>query len=129
MTTACLAMLLLATFAGPTRAAGPQTLQNGSWLCSTPAAYDHAVAEERKWQGTDLQRLKDQLLEKKLCMYIDSEYLEDMMAPYVKVLTRQGDRVKVSFTVEFYKRIEFLHRRITRVTFSGWTDAGNLRDF
>ena len=44
-----------------------------------------------------------------------------------QLLSRQGDRVKVSFTIEFYKRIEYLHRRITRVTYAGWTAAGNLK--
>jgi hypothetical protein len=62
-------------------------------------------------------------------MYVDDEYLEDMMAPFVQVLDRQGEKIKVSFTVEFYKRIATLHRRITRVTYAGWTDAGNLRNY
>jgi len=66
-------------------------------------------------------------LEQKLCIYMDDDNLEDLMAPYVTVLTRQAQKVKVSFTVEFYKRIQYLHRRITRVTYSGWTDVENLK--
>ena len=35
---------------------------------------------------------------------------------------------QVTFTVEFRKRFEILHRRITRVTYAGWTEAANLVD-
>jgi hypothetical protein len=59
-------------------------------------------------------------------MYVDNTYLEDMMAPFVTVLDQQGNKVQVSFTVEFNKRIHIIHRQITRVTYAGWTDAGNL---
>jgi hypothetical protein len=99
-------------------------LKPGSWVCATPEAHDVAVAEARN--GKDLEALKAQLLEKKLCMYVDDEYVEKMMVPYAQILERQGDKVRVSFTVEFRKRIEFLHRQIRRVTFGGWTDAANL---
>ena len=67
-----------------------------------------------------------QLREDKLCTYIAADDVEDILAPFVTVTDRQGDRVKVSFTVEFYKKIEYLHRRITRITYAGWTGAGNL---
>jgi len=102
------------------------TMKPGSWVCSTPEAYDTAVAEQRNGTGADLERLKAQLLDQKLCMYVDEEYVEKMMVPYATVLERQGDKVKVSFTVEFRKRLEFLHRQIQRVTFGGWTDRSNL---
>ena len=129
MKIAGLMIVLVSLMVGSALAAEPQTLAEGSWICSTPEAYNQAVAAEQKGQGKDLETLKKQLLEQKLCMYVDDEYIEDMMAPYVKVLSRQGDRVKVSFTIEFYKRIEYLHRRITRVTYAGWTAAGNLKGY
>lgn len=125
----CLVLLLWSMVAGLAYAEGPQTLKEGSWLCSTPEAYDQAIEEERKWQGKDLEELKKQLLEKKLCMSIESEYLEDMMPPYVRVLERQGEKAKVSFTVEFEKRIQLLHRKISRITYAGWTSAENLKDY
>ncbi|MGQ4808672.1 hypothetical protein NKDENANG_02060 [Candidatus Entotheonellaceae bacterium PAL068K] len=127
--TACLVLLLSSLAVGTAHAAEPQTLAEGSWVCSTPESYDQAVETARNWRGKALKDLKQQLLEKKLCMYVDDEDLEDLMAPFVKVLSRQGDKVKVSFTIEFYKRIQYLHRKITRVTFAGWTDAKNLRNY
>jgi hypothetical protein len=125
--TACVVFVLLSLGIAAGHAAEPQTLKEGVWVCRTPAAYDQAIVEEH--QEKDLQALKQRLLDQKLCMYVDDEYLEDMMAPFVQVLDRQGEKIKVSFTVEFYKRIATLHRRITRVTYAGWTDAGNLRNY
>ena len=108
-------------------AAAPQTLEEGSWVCRTPEVYDETVEAARHRNGKALEELKQDLLDQKLCIYMDDDNLEDLMAPYVTVVTRQEQKVKVSFTVEFYKRIQYLHRRITRVTFSGWTDAENLK--
>ncbi len=129
MRTASLVTLLLTLVGGTAYATEYlQTLKEGSWVCSTPEAYDVAVAEERNWQGANLEELKRDLLERRLCMYVDAEYVEKMMVPFATVVERQGNKVKVTFTVEFRKRLEILHRQITRVTFAGWTDAGNLRD-
>ena len=129
MRTASLVTLLLTLVGGAAYATEYlQTLKEGSWVCSTPEAYDVAVAEERNWQGAKLEELKRDLLERRLCMYVGAEYVEKMMVPFATVVERQGNKVKVTFTVEFRKRLEILHRQITRVTFAGWTDAGNLRD-
>lgn len=125
MKTACLLSGLLVLSVMAAQADDPQTLRQGSWVCQTPEAYDQAMTAEH--QEKDLPALKQQLSDQKLCMFIDGKYLEDMMAPFVQVIDRQGEKVKVSFTVEFYKRLATLHRRITRVTYAGWTDAGNLR--
>ena len=103
-----------------------QTLKEGSWLCTTPEAYDLAVAEQRT--NGDLNALKERLRAEKLCIYADAEFVEKMMVPYAKVLERQGNKVKVTFIVQYRKRLEFLHRQISRFTFVGWTDASNLED-
>ncbi len=122
-------LLLLAVVPGTVPATEYlQTLKEGSWLCTTPEAYDLALAEERAWQGGDPEELRKQLLERKLCMYVDAEFVQKMMVPFAKVLDRQGGKVKVSFTVEVRKRLAILHRQISRVTYAGWTDAGNLLD-
>ncbi len=129
MKTACLVTLLWTLVGGMAHATEYlQTLKEGSWVCSTPEAYDLAVEEERRWQGANLAELKKDLLERRLCMYVDAEYVEKMMVPFATVVERQGTKVKVTFTIEFRKRLEILHRQITRVTFAGWTDAENLRD-
>jgi hypothetical protein len=104
-----------------------QTLKPGCWVCTSPEAYDQAVAEQRRADG-DLEELKRRLLEQKLCMYVDAEYVEKMMVPYATILERQGSKVKVTFTVDFRKRLALLHRQITRITYAGWTDAANLVD-
>ena len=121
------AMLLVCMAVGGAWAEGLQVLKAGSWLCSSPEAYDQAVAAERNSQGKDLAALKEQLLEQKLCMYVDRKYVEDMAAPFVTVLEQQGNKVQVSFTVEFSKRAPALHRQSSRVTYAGWTDVGNLQ--
>ena len=104
-----------------------QTLREGSWVCTTPEAYDLAIAEQRK-PNSDLGDMKKRFLAEKLCIYADAEFVEKMMVPFAKVLERQGNKVKVTFIVQYRKSIEFLHRQISRVTFVGWTDVGNLLD-
>ena len=129
MRTASLVTLLLTLVGGIAHATEYlQTLKEGSWVCSTPEAYDVAIAEERNWQGANLEELKRDLLERRLCMYVDAEYVEKMLVPFATVVERQGTKVKVTFTIEFRKRLEILHRQITRITYAGWTDAANLRD-
>ena len=57
---------------------------------------------------------------------MDDDNLEDMLPPFVTVLGEDGDKSQVSFFVEFYKRIEFLHRQIKHVKFVGWTASDNV---
>ncbi len=128
MKTIYLMIVLVMVLIGVTQAAERTTLKIGSWLCVSPEAYDQAVAEAKKRHGKAREALKQQLLDDKLCLYADDELLEDIMAPWVQVIDRQGDKVKVSFMVEFYKRVEYLHRRFSRVNYTGWTDAGNLTE-
>ena len=102
-----------------------QTLKDGSWLCNTPEAYDQAIAEAGQ-QNSDLDALKQRLLDDKLCIYVDADFVARMMVPYAQVVERQGGKVKVTFTVQQRKRLESMHRHISRFTVVGWTDAGNL---
>ena len=106
----------------------PMMLWDGSWICSTPEAYEQAIDVER---DTDMSfsELKKDLLDRKLCMYIDGGDVDGMMAPYVIVVDEQASKIKVEFTIEFYKKFKFLHRRITRVTYTGWTEKDRLRDY
>jgi hypothetical protein len=108
----------------------PYLLHEGTWVCESPAAYDQALAEQAETKGyKDLMALKDRLLEAKLCMYLDDDDIEDMMAPFVEILERQGDKVKVTFTIEFYKRIATVHASFRRVKFAGWTAESRLADY
>ena len=80
-------------------------MKEGTWVCVTPEAYDQALAEQAKTNGyKELMALKDRLLAEKSCMFVDDEDIEDMMAPFVEVVDRQGDKIKVTFTIEFYKK-------------------------
>jgi hypothetical protein len=125
MKTISLVVLVVGIVASPTQAVEYlQTLKEGCWVCETPEAYDLAIAEERK--NGDLEALKQRLLDQKQCIYADTAFVSRMMIPYATVLERQGPKVKVTFTLQYRKRLEALHRQISRVTFVGWTDAGNL---
>jgi hypothetical protein len=115
--------LALATASAPA-AEEPYTLRQGTWVCSTPDAYDLAISAQAR--SDDLEALKARLLEHKLCMIVDDDDLEDLMAPFVVVLERSNDKVKVTFEIEFYKRIAFLHRSFSRVRFAGWTHESRL---
>lgn len=128
MKTISLVILVFSIVASPAHAGEYlQTLKEGSWVCDTPEAYDLAIAEERRQNGA-LEDLKKRLLEQKLCIYMDTGFVARMMVPFAKVLERQDDKVKVTFTVQFRRRLEALHRQLSRVTFVGWTGAGNLLD-
>ena len=105
----------------------PHTLLRGSWVCVSQAAYGQAAAGQRA--DKDVQALRKELRNENgedLCIYIDGKILEDMMAPWVRVLGQEGDQIQVAFTVEFYQRLSTVHRRFSRVQFTGWTGAGNL---
>ena len=104
---------------------GPFILAEDSWVCVTPEAYDQAIAEAGKTD--DIRGLRKKLLEDKLCMTIDDEDIEDMLAPFVLVTERQDEKIKVRFEVEFYKRIAYLHRNFARITFAGWTHEDRLK--
>ena len=123
--------LAAATTLAATAAEGPPyLLQEGTWVCVTPEAYDQALAEQAKTNGyKELMALKDRLLAEKSCMFVDDEDIEDMMAPFVKVVDHAGDKIKVTFTIEFYKRTSSIGASFNRVKFTGWTAEDRLADY
>jgi hypothetical protein len=127
-----LALLAVAVSAAQARATKgpPYLLEEGTWICATPDDYDRALAEQAKTNGhPELMALKDRLLAAKSCMYVDDDDIEDMMAPFVTVVERQGDKVKVEFWIEFYKKIAELNRAWSNVEFTGWTAEDRLADY
>jgi len=104
------------------------TFYDGTWVCSTPETYDEATERAKAPEG-GLRTLRAELLEAKKCLYVEEENVEDMLAPFVEIVERQDNLVQVRFTVEYYSKIELLHRNITRMTFVGWTEDANLRDY
>ena len=105
------------------------TLHDRSWLCVTPEDYTLALARAEEAGPAGAAAVRAELLESKQCILIVENDIEDIMAPFVEVLDRRDGQAQVRFTVEFYKRIELLHRNITRVTFSGWTGEDRLRNY
>ena len=108
----------------------PYLLEENTWVCVTPEDYDRAIDEQAKTNGyPELMTLKDRLLEAKSCMFVDDEDIEDMLAPFVTVVDRQGDKIKVEFWVEFYQKLAELHRAWQHVKFTGWTAEERLADY
>ena len=123
------AALMVAAAGGgarPGHAAEPQIFAHDAWVCATPEAYDQAVGEASRTR--DREALADRLRGENLCTLIEDDDIEDIMAPFVEVLGCQGDKVRVTFIIENYRRIAILHARITWVKFTGWTQADNLED-
>jgi hypothetical protein len=128
---------LVMTFLGTALSAAahgvePQTLAEGSWVCSTPEAHDGAVALEH--QGQDPQALEVEL--RAHCIRMTSERLADVMAPFVAVVDRNGDKARVAFIIEVYERgatgaeggIPQPRGGINKqIKYTGWTAAANLR--
>jgi hypothetical protein len=129
---AALALLLLATPAPAeiTAKGPPYLLRINTWVCASPAAYDEALAAQARTNGRqELMALKKQQLADKRCMLVDDDDLEDMMAPYVEIVEQQGDKIKVSFTIEFYKKVDENAAGFNRVKFAGWTADDRLADY
>jgi len=121
------AVILIAALATrAAQAAEPMTLKEGSWVCGTQDALHEA--RQGAWSGPrfSIAKFRKGTQEQEACLYVDDDLLEDMMAPFVTVLQRDGDEAMVSFIVEYYKRIEYLHRKFSRVQITGWTDAANV---
>jgi hypothetical protein len=135
---ATLLALAVTALAMPALAADDGNLSNlkdfnqfthSAWLCSSPEAYDAALAAEKALNGAPIDKLKGDLLDKKMCMHVGSGQIEGIMAPWVKVLENDGDKVKVSFTINDEERIELLHRKISRVTYAGWTGKLDIESY
>ena len=135
LTLAAVALGLAVAAAIPARAADPvddtppQTLYSGIWLCSTPEAYDSAVERAADLPRDQMGPLETELAKTKQCIVVDNDDVEEMMAPFVTVLEQRGGKVLIHYMVEFEKRIELLHRQVTQVMFTGWTDRANLRNY
>jgi len=102
------------------------TLKENIFVCISPQAYDDAMVRVRELNGKDLEPLKQELGDKKQCMFVDPEMADNIMAPFAIVLQRDGTKVQVQFIVTFHKKIAFLHRMIDRYVLVGWTDESNL---
>jgi hypothetical protein len=123
------AALLGITFAATTPTQADETfttLKQDIFVCISPKVYDEAMVKLRELNGKDIESLKKDLAEKKQCMFVDAQMVDDLMAPYAVVLERDSGKVRVQFILQDRKKIEFLHRLINRIVLIGWTDEANL---
>jgi hypothetical protein len=123
---AAVPILLAGTAASSAEVAdGPQIFTRSAWVCRSPEDYKAALDETAR--TGDPEEVADKLLDEGRCMYLEADDIEDIFAPFVLVRERAGDLAKVSFTIEFYRRVGTLGGRYSAVKFTGWTDAAGLK--
>src|SRR5256886_6919460 len=106
MKTTSAVILVVGVVVGLAHAGEPlQTLKEGSWLCTTPEAYDLAIVEQHR-PNSDLEGVKERFLAEKLCIYADAGFVEKMMVPFATVLERQGNMVKVTRSEEHTSELQ-----------------------
>jgi len=88
----------------PAQAGDFTTLKENIFVCISPQAYDDAMVRVRELSGRNLEPLKKDLSENKLCMFVDPEMADNIMAPFAVVLQRDGTKVQVQFIVTFRKK-------------------------
>ena len=108
---------------------GPLMLGEGSWVCDSPETYEGVLAARKSGEG--VRAIEKRTREARTCVYLDDDNLEDMMAPFVQVLERDGDMIRVSFIIEHYRRVggRYLHREFTRMEYKGWTAGDNIEAY
>ncbi|MBL26044.1 MAG: hypothetical protein CMM50_00640 [Rhodospirillaceae bacterium] len=99
-----------------------KTFAHESLLCDGPAAYDEALAKDQASPGSDISVLDSGAR----CMWVNGEQIEDIEAPWVLVLEKQGDKVKVQYVVENYTKYSDIHNKVELVRYTGWTAESNL---
>jgi hypothetical protein len=132
MRRALLMILLGVALGAAAHGAEPQMLAEGSWVCAPPDAVDEAIAAQH--QGQDPQALEIELRDR--CIRMTSQRLEEIMAPFVAIVDRNGDKARVSFVAEDYEPgatgaqggVPQPRGGIKRmIKYTGWTAAANLR--
>jgi len=116
--------LTVALATPPSLAADAMTFKLGSWVCQTPEAFDD-VTKAANAGSQSLQKL--QTTYKSNCVFMDDDNIEDMLPPFVTVLDTKNDKTKVSFFVEFYRKLAMLEAKIKHVRFVGWTSQSNVK--
>ncbi|MFK7965320.1 MAG: hypothetical protein AB8C46_15260 [Burkholderiaceae bacterium] len=104
-------------------AADAMTFKLGSWVCQTPEDYEK-VTQAATTGGQSNRELQTNF--KSQCVFMDDDNIEDMLPPFVTVLDTENGKAKVSFFVEFYKKLAVLEANIKHVRFVGWTSKVNV---
>jgi hypothetical protein len=103
-----------------------QTFKPDTWLCISPQVYEEAMVRIKGEEGKDIPALRKDLGDKKQCMLVEADLIEDMMAPFVLIIDRNSTKIQVQFIISARQRKEFLHRLIHRTIVTGWTEESNL---
>jgi hypothetical protein len=97
--------------------------RGSAWVCDTPEHYDMAIERERA--GGASRALRRELAQ--ICVFIEDGDQDDIMAPFVRRLEDDGDKVKVVFMIQAERRKALLHRSVEQVQYRGWTAASKLQ--
>jgi hypothetical protein len=117
------AACLLAPLAAAALAEEPLMFRGSAWVCDSPEHYDMAIERERAGGGsTALRRELAQM-----CVFIEDGDQDDIMAPFVRRLEDDGDKVKVVFMIQSERRKALLNRSVEQIQYRGWTAASKLQ--
>jgi len=109
--------------APPLPAAEAMTFKLGTWVCQTPETYDEVTRAANSGSQSN-QQLRQAY--KDNCLFMDDDNIEDMLPPFVTILDNENDKAKVTFFVEFYRKLAVLEANIKHVRFVGWTAKSNV---
>jgi hypothetical protein len=117
------AVCLLAPLAAGALAEEPWMFRGSAWVCDSPAHYDMVIERERA--AGDSRALRRELAQ--ICVFIEDNDQDDIMAPFVRRLEDDGDKVKVVFMIQEERRKALLHRSVEQIQYRGWTAASKLQ--
>lgn len=114
--------IIATTAAVAVEADGFKNFAHESLLCDGPDAYKEALAKDQANPGADISILDSG----GRCMWVGYGQIEDIEVPWVRILEKQGDIVKVEYIVENYTKINDAHNKIELERYTGWTAESNL---
>ena len=126
---AALVILTAPATSGAEEDAAPQTLRNGTMLCVSAETFREAAETIGAAEAAQRGAVRAAYYDAQKCMTVDEEAIEEMLAPFVKVMERRGDVVRIGFSVEVEDRIELLHRKVAHLRYVGWTGQANLINY
>lgn len=117
------AVLLLGAPAPSAVAEEAWMFRGSAWVCDSALHYDMAVEHQKS--GGDPRAPKGELAQ--MCIFIEDSDQKDILAPFVRRLEEDGERVKVVFMIKVERRKALLNRSIQQIEYRGWTAASKLQ--
>jgi len=97
--------------------------RGSAWVCDSAAHYDATI--ERQKSGGDQKALQGEFAQ--TCVFVEDRDQKDILAPFVRRLEQDGERVKVVFMIKVEQRKALLNRSIQQIEYRGWTAAAKLQ--